>query len=291
MKLLKKIGIAVIILFVVGIIGQIGYFIYLSPSEDYPEDSYLATAKNKVALIVVAHDDDASFFSGTISKLRNAGWELNFITFYSKQWRPEEYEIRKKEQKQVAEYLNFKHLEMHDVRIRLEVEKDSKPWMPISYNRFEAEFNLDSLSLLITEIIRKTKPSTIFMLDKEMGFYGHNDHTVVGRVTHEASKKLNQEVNTVEKIYQYVWPKDYADKVMGGKEVYDSAKAIYQLAGMPQPTVQVNISDYASDKKRVLQLYASQQRNLTKLFWGYNYYPSWLYFGIFDKEYFNVIEF
>lgn len=190
----------------------------------------------------------------------------------------------------VAEYLNFKNLWMHDLRIRHEVDPAGKPWMPMEYKHFEQGFNVDSLNQLISKAIRECKPSVILMLDTVMGFYGHNDHTVVGKMTYKSAKAINASEKVVERIYQYVWPPSYAEKVMGGKEVYEAAKTLYQIDGMPKPNVELDISAYAAEKKKVLALHASQQRNLTKLFWAYSYYPAWLYFGIFDTEYFNVIE-
>lgn len=290
MQLIKKIVISILLLAFLCILGQIIYFFYLSPNEEYPEDHYLENAKNKTALIVVAHDDDASFFAGTTAKLSKAGWDINFVTFYSKQWRPDEYDIRKDEMRNVAKYLAFDKLWIHDLRIRYEVDANGKPWMPMEYKHFEHEFNVDSLNQLISSAIHECKPSIILMLDTVMGFYGHNDHTVVGQVTYQAAKAVNENEKVVERIYQYVWPPSYAEKVMGGNEVYEAAKEIYQIDGMPKPSIEIDISDFATEKKKTLQLHDSQQRNLTKLFWAYSYYPAWMYFGIFDKEYFNVIE-
>lgn len=290
MRLLKKTLLSLFAIAILLILSQISYFLYLSPTEDYPKDNYLENAKNKSALIVVAHDDDASFFAGTTAKLSKAGWDINFITFYSKQWRAEEYDIRKQEMREVADYLNFKNLWMHDLRIRHEINPNGKPWMPMEYKYYKEEFNVDSLYQLISTAILKSKPSVILMLDTVMGFYGHNDHTVVGQMTYKATKEINASKQVVERIYQYVWPPSYAEKVMGGKEVYEAAKELYEIDGMPKPSIEIDISDFSSEKKNTLQLHASQQRNLTKLFWAYNYYPSWLYFGIFNTEYFNLIE-
>ncbi|MEX2379184.1 MAG: PIG-L family deacetylase [Vicingaceae bacterium] len=290
MRLFKKTLLSLFAIALLLILAQISYFFYLSPTEEYPEDQYLENANNKTALIVVAHDDDASFFAGTTAKLSKAGWDINFITFYSKQWRANEYDIRKDEMRDVAEYLNFKNLWMHDLRIRHEVDPAGKPWMPMEYKHFEQEFNVDSLYQFISIAILESKPSIILMLDTVMGFYGHNDHTVVGQMTYKAAKTINASEKVVERIYQYVWPPSYAEKVMGGKEVYESAKEIYQIDGMPKPSLEIDISDFAAEKKKTLQLHASQQRNLTKLFWAYSYYPAWLYFGVFDREYFNVIQ-
>lgn len=290
MRLFKKTLLSLFAIAILLILSQISYFLYLSPTEDYPKDNYLENAKNKSALIVVAHDDDASFFAGTTAKLSKAGWDINFITFYSKQWRAEEYDIRKQEMREVADYLNFKNLWMHDLRIRHEINPNGKPWMPMEYKYYKEEFNVDSLYQLTSTAILKSKPSVILMLDTVMGFYGHNDHTVVGQMTYKATKEINASKQVVERIYQYVWPPSYAEKVMGGKEVYEAAKELYGIDGMPKPSIEIDISDFSSEKKNTLQLHASQQRNLTKLFWAYNYYPSWLYFGIFNTEYFNLIE-
>jgi hypothetical protein len=43
------------------------------------------------------------------------------------------------------------------------------------------------------------------------------------------------------------------------------------------------------EKKQVMLTYASQERNLKKIWPYYEVYPHWLYFKIFDKEYFREI--
>jgi hypothetical protein len=77
-----------------------------------------------------------------------------------------------------------------------------------------------------------------------------------------------------------------AEKMMSNTDT----KNIYRCSGMPLPDVQINIYPYARKKKSVLLAHASQHRNIKKLFPSYKYIPSSIYFKIFDKEYFNIIE-
>ena len=130
-----------------------------------------------------------------------------------------------------------------------------------------------------------------FIMDKEIGFYGHPEHVLVGK-TDEHICYLNRDSTgfAVERIYQGVMPPSYAEKLMGDSDSYTEGKRVYQCDGMPLPEVQVDISSFAKRKKSVLLAHASQHRNLKKFQPYYKLYPGWIYFRIFGKEYFNVLE-
>lgn len=51
-------------------------------NETFAEDEFLGSVRNKTALVVVAHDDDAIGCAGTISNLTKEGWKVHFLTFY-----------------------------------------------------------------------------------------------------------------------------------------------------------------------------------------------------------------
>jgi hypothetical protein len=60
---------------------------------------------------------------------------------------------------------------------------------------------------------------------------------------------------------------------------------------MPDPTVQIEILDVADTKKKYLMTYDEDVRkNLRKFIPHYEYFDAETYFGIFNREFFRVIE-
>ena len=118
MKTTLKIVIAIFAVVIIVVIANVIYLISLSPNENYAADTYLDAEKNKTALIIVAHDDDATIFAGTISKLAEEGWEVNFLCFYCYHWRPEENPVRKLEMKKAGKIIGFKHMELISLELR-----------------------------------------------------------------------------------------------------------------------------------------------------------------------------
>lgn len=291
MKRKLKIVIAIIALGAIMVIAHIIYFTTIAPNENYSFDTYLATEKNKTALIVVAHDDDATNFAGTTSKLAENEWEINFLCFYCYHWRPEDNPLRKLEMQKVAKIEGFKHIELIDLELRNRLDTVKEPWMPIPYDQFAENFNIDSLKMFVQSAINKYNPSVIFIMDNVIGFYGHPEHVLVGKVVEDICRLYKDSLQfPVKKIYQNVIPPSHAEKMMGDAASYIKGKKIYHCNGMPIPDVQTDISSFAKKKKAVFLAHASQHRNLKKFWPYYKYYPSWIYFGIFDKEYFNVID-
>ena len=291
MKIIKNIGILIIFVGIFTVAAHIIYLFTLTPKEKYPEDTYLKNEQNKTALIIVAHDDDAVTFCGTTSLLVENGWDISFMCFYTNLWKPEEIPIRKLEMEKVAEIQGFKNLEMIDFTLRNSLDTVKKPWMPIPYNQFPEYFKIDSLKMYIQEAIFKYKPSVIFMIDNVIGLYGHPEHVLVGQVVEEICKLNKDSLDfSVGKIYQLVLPHSQAEKIMGNKDTYQNGKIIYGCNGMPPPDVQINISSFAKTKKKVFFAHASQHRNLKKFIPYYHYYPGWIYFRIFNNEYFKVIN-
>ena len=146
--------------------------------------------------------------------------------------------------------------------------------------------------MYVLKAIKKYNPSVIFTLDNEIGFYGNPEHVLVGQVAVEICSLYKDSSNfSVKKIYHGVFPYSQAEKIMGKGKVYTEGKKIYRCNGMPTPDVQINISSFTTIKKKIFLAHASQHRNLKKFYPFYHYYPGWLYFGIFNKEYFRIISF
>ncbi len=73
-------------------------------------------------------------------------------------------------------------------------------------------------------------------------------------------------------------------------EVYNEAKKVYGTDGMPHPDVEVNFYEYAKKKKECMVAYTTEQNSLKQIWPYYNWYPYWVYFRIFDRDFFRVVD-
>jgi len=286
---LKKAWLSFPIIIVALFAGHILYLSSLAPKEEFSEDSFLDSEQNKTALIIVAHDDDAISFAGTISSLAEKGWDVTFLCFYSS-GESENNLVRKQELKKAAQVSGIKNLELLDVDIMNDAGQE-EPWMPVPYMKFPSLYKLDTIRYMITNAIFKYKPSIIFTLDDSIGGYGHPQHVAVSRCVDDVCRLFKDTVDfPVRKIYQSVFPYSQAEKILGNLPAYQQGKNIYGVKGMPVPEVSVSIKDFGGKKKDFMCAFESQQSSIKKIWPYYNWYPSWIYFGIFDKEYFRTIN-
>jgi LmbE family N-acetylglucosaminyl deacetylase len=288
MKRFKRILILSVSIIVAILIGHVYWLSRLNGNEVYPHDTFLQNASNKTALIIVAHDDDAIGCAGTISELTKQGWKVHMLTFYGN-WHPQDNPIRKAEVEQVAKIQLLTSTELIDFSLQRS-DTVKEPWRPIPYSKFSEYMYVDSLKTMIEEAIAKHKPSVLFTLDNVIGGYGHPEHVCVSQSAIDVcvQNKLKSQFS-VQRIYQAVFPRSLNENILKNNPAFIAAKEVYQAEGSPIPTVEINIYNSSKEKKAVMLAYASQHRNLKKIWPYYNIYPHWLYFKIFDSEYFHEI--
>lgn len=276
---------------VIAIGAHLLYLFYLSPSEKYPYDSYLDTEQNKIGLIVVAHDDDALPFCGTPSKLIANGWEINFLCYYNSFYHPETISIRKSEVEKIRKIEGLKNIDLIDFDIRKKSDTIKLGWWPIPLDKFAENFKIDSLKFFIQKSITKYKPSVVFIIDNVIGIYGNPEHVLVGKVVEDICRTNKDSINfPVKKIYMSVMPPSQTNKILRKSASYIAGKKIYNCNGIPAPDVQIDISSFGLKKKNILLAQASQYRTLNKYIPAFKFYPYWIYFNIFNKEYFKIID-
>jgi LmbE family N-acetylglucosaminyl deacetylase len=239
--------------------------------------------------VIVAHDDDAIGCAGTISELAKNGWQVHFLTFYG-HWREEDNPIRKMEVEQVAKIQNLASTTLLDFSLQ-KSDSVKEPWRPIPYERFSDYMYVDSLKTIIASAIERHNPVVIFTLDNVIGGYGHPEHVCVSQAVLDVCLEgAKSGPYPVKRVYQAVFPKTLNENVLSDNPAFIAAKKVYQVEGSPAPTVEIEIYKSALDKKQVMLAYESQKRNIKKIWPFYDVYPHWVYFKIFDKEYFRDIE-
>lgn len=295
MRKLKRFLIIFLIVISVAIGAHIYYLTTLSATEKYPGDDYLLNAADKNALIIVAHDDDMVGSSGTISMLCDKGWTIREMCFYQQgglyfKKDSAKNPIRKRSLQTVAEIQGLQGIDPIDFNFRNDMETE-KSYMPMPYEQFSKNYKTDSLLTLIGDYITKYKPSVIFTLDDVMGGYGHPDHTMISQLITRYCREHKHDTGfTVKKIYQPVFSPSLAERVMGNMPVYHEAKKVYQVDGMPLPDVEVNFYEYAGKKKESMLAYTTEQNSLKQIWPYYNWYPYWIYFRIFNRDFFRVVD-
>jgi LmbE family N-acetylglucosaminyl deacetylase len=282
--------------FVLLIIAILSHFFYLrtkAPKESYPDDTWLRTAKNKIALIIVAHDDDAISCAGTITQLCKEGWNIKELCFYNEVDDPkklERIEQRKMDIQKVKEIEGLSSFEFVTIPFRNLKLLSTLEYMPVTKDEFDKQYNQDTMLFYIREMINDHKPSVIFTLDNQLGGYGHPDHKLVSQLVYDECLQRSKDSSfSVKYIYQGVFTPSMNENIVKGLPVYQAAIKTYGQTN-PLPDVQVNIKSVGEEKKKILKSYSTEQNSLKKFWPYYTYYPAFVYFRLFDREFFRIIK-
>ena len=294
MKKITRIFFFLIMLIVVGISGHLIHVLSFTPSETFPEEHFSSDSGNKRAMAIVAHDDDICAMSGTLSKLKSQGWTVRQICFES--GAPTRDQTHVAATKNIMNEAGFINLEGE--RYRHSQDSLEYAWMPFEKEQFDQVFNREKTAKGVIQAIRDFQPEIIFTLDSDIGGYGHPDHVFISSLVLELSQADSVDVK---RIYQSVFPNSQEKKTFdrlkaqmdkwGYPSSYHTAQEVYQVEGQPEPNVQVDIISESSHKMAYLRAYnESEKKNIRKFIPYFEVYPHWLYFRIFDKEYFKVID-
>ena len=263
----------------------------MKADEKYPEDSYLGSVNNKTAVIVTAHDDDAYTFSGTIAKLVSEGWNIRQISFKRRDERKNELFYS------IARIEGLKGVDLITPDYRIDLDTNKATYMPFDLSLFPVIFRTDTVYGELEKLLNKYKPVVIFSLDDSIGGYGHPDHLFISRQVVEYCNR--NRVNPgffVKRIYQFVFTPSMSRKIIlenswSKISPFREGMRIYHCAGMQVPDVEIKISSWSGVKKDYMNSFSAHDRkNIQKFAQFYNWFPAWIYFRIFDKEHFRVIN-
>jgi len=261
-------------------------------TETFPTDDFLDTVSNKRALIIVAHDDDDCAMSGTIAKLSAEGWKIRQLSLQN-------HIITKTGRNPANIICEGNELLLEDGYYRIGLDTMRNPYLPIPYDEIIEQFLTDKVENAIREKVNDFNPSVIFTLDNIKGGYGHPEHIFISQLVKEMFEERKIEID---RIYQSVYTdhmeKEIVDKWLaermkrwGYPNASDIANEMYGINGMPEATVQINITEVAETKMKCLRAYDEDVRkNLRKFIPYYEEFAAETYFGIFNNEFFRVIE-
>ncbi|MES2725255.1 MAG: PIG-L family deacetylase [Pseudomonadota bacterium] len=137
---------------------------------------------------------------------------------------------------------------------------------------------------MLRQRIDHWKPSVLISFDEKIGYYGHPDHVATGRWARE----LAQEDNYIRRLYQATLPRALIKLALKLVAAFRDNYPSDLEAGLPAPTLSVPIARFAAVKRRLLDVHASQARVIADVQPGYDKLPAWLYYRLFDREYFAL---
>ncbi len=261
--------------------------------EKFNEDLYLMQVKEKRAMVIVAHDDDDCAMSGTIAKLSAQGWKIKQISFQA-------HASSRSDIKQPSELLYVAHEYLSaNQPYRFGLDTMKVPYLPIPLKEIERQFPKEVIRAELLEKINSFQPKVLFSLDDIKGGYGHPDHVFISQLTAELFR--NGETKA-ERLYQSVFTDhmeiEIVDKRLASKlkkwgfpNASDIANEMYGIDGMPEPTTQITITDVADLKMEYLRAYDEDvKKNLRKFLPYFEDFSASDYFGLFDREFFRVIQ-
>lgn len=294
---MKKLIITFLILIAI-VISALWYFKSQIQDNNIPQTETLIPENlPKKALAIFAHPDDEITIIGTMRLLKQQGVETSIcymtrgeaglngsIIDVSKikeladtslnKLKKQLGQRRTKEVDNIAKILELNHHEMFD--------------FPDSGT---SNVPMDSLKKVVRAFIQKYRPSILFTLDDKVGLYGHPDHRNVSRAVLEVFQEDKGKADfTPQKIYQVTLPKQmiaFALKMANGfRKNYpkDPTK------GLPEANICVNISAFGTYKRNAMLAHASQRPTFDDMQPGFSTIPPSIYFRVFDREYFHVIQ-
>jgi N-acetylglucosamine malate deacetylase 2 len=268
--------------------------VQFAPVETYPDDTLLQSIDVKRAMIVIAHDDDMCAMAGTMSLLNKAGWEIAVVS------------ITKTAERNAAQIEACRHIldtvifaELSPGQIRNDSEEKRESYYAFPKDSFDIVFNMPVIEEEFVRHINSFNPAVIFTLDSDMGGYGHPEHVLISQMVIDLSEE--QRI-TPHYIYQSVFTDHMENTIMRrhsermkswgfpGDE-WEVAKKIYMAEGMPEPTVQINITGEAQLKMNYLRSYNKREREVLGFFIPeFERYTAEEYFKVFDREFFRVLS-
>lgn len=141
----------------------------------------------------------------------------------------------------------------------------------------------------IRGLIARVRPSVVLTFDERIGYYGHPDHVQVGRWVREVVAEGAASPDfPVRRLYQATLPKPMVDIALKMVEAFRRRFPTDPALGLPSPTVAVSIPPVATIKRALLDVHKSQAGVVRDVQPYYDRVPGWLYYRIFDREYFAL---
>lgn len=132
--------------------------------------------------------------------------------------------------------------------------------------------------------IERFQPSVVLSFDERVGYYGHPDHVMTGRWVRE----VVAEAGPVRRLYQATLPRALITTALRTVAAFRDNYPKDPAQALPAPTLAVPIARMAATKRALLDVHASQAKVIADVQPYYDRAPAWLYYRLFDREYFAL---
>lgn len=229
--------------------------------------------KDDRILYVVAHPDDEVLMSGTLSMLKRK-YRLPVKGLYLTHGEDgPTFDLVPK-----SGLLARRTQELAHVRELLALDEMTVCDFP---DRYLANQDFDAVCETVRREAEAFAPTYVLTFDENIGMYGHTDHVTAGRAAVRVAKTLEG----VKGVFQMTLPGGMLALALKMsrtfRERYDPAR------GLPRPNVAANIYRWRGIRFAVTRAHETQTAVMRELQPYYDRIPRWLYYAIFDREYFD----
>lgn len=245
--------------------------------EQVPQSVFLPGVGPGVTVLAIwAHPDDEITCAGTLARLAKSGARIVLLyltrgeaaqdTGYD---RDELARIRIEEARAAGRLLGAVHTEVLDF-------PDGGLWT----------LKPEEAKAAIRDAIGRHRPQVLISFDEKVGFYGHPDHVKTGVWVREVFEDAPAEGAWPRLLYQVTLPRALVRLALKLVSAFREHYPRDPARGLPPPELAVNIASQAAVKRALLDVHASQRAIIADVQPGYDKVPAWLYYRLFDREYF-----
>lgn len=279
-RLLKLAGIAILLAGLLLIAALLFIRSYLQDEQVQQTQALVPSTLPQSAMFIFPHPDDEITVAGTMSKLASQGVETTLICLTKGEQgatgglveAARLAEARATELKEAAAILQVDHLEILDF-------PDGKI----------AEVDSDLIKGVIQRLILKYRPSVVVTYDNRIGFYGHPDHRLTGQYVYEVVEENSNGTDfPVKRVYFVTLSAGMIAAAMKISPTFQQRYPEEPQRGLPAPDLAVDITAQGAAKRAAMLAHQTQWRIFAELQPLYDVLPGWIYYRVFDREYYAL---
>lgn len=265
--------------FVLAIIALVLARAFLNDSAVPRTDALIPAGAPRVLMAIFPHPDDETTCAGTLLKLHEQGVKTVLVYLTRGEAGPtgglvsraELGRTRTQESLAAARALHVDAVEMLD-------------FPDDGLERVDPRL----LKAAMRAMIERYRPSALITYDDRIGLYGHPDHRVSALDVRELVEEGAKDPKfPVRRLYQVTLPPGTIRAALAFSKTFRERYPRDPALGLPKPDLAVDISAYGSAKKAALEAHRTQRQVLGDLQPMINALPGWLYYRVFDTEYYS----
>ncbi len=147
-------------------------------------------------------------------------------------------------------------------------------------DRYLANQDFEDVCQTVSREMEAFAPTYVFTFDESIGMYGHTDHVAAGK----AAVRTAKQVESVKGVFQMTLPDGMLALALKMSKTF---RERYNAEhGLPKPNTAVNIYRWRKYRYAVTRAHETQTAVMRELQPYYDKLPRWLYYAVFDREYF-----